>query len=278
MSKQNSVDIYSSRKKGKKGKIVAVIIIIVFALLIAAAAWVWFFNRDSIKDFLPQEETQPTTIEEFTAAEPTTAEVTTEPATVAFVEVPYVNGYAVRDAYYKLNAAGLRYTIVREYSNEVHLDYVISQEPEAGETIRQDERVVLHVSKGYDNQPAATVAPAEPFSTEPSSTEPAKSVGEKDDKKKKSAEAYILDGSDKRIITRNEVLALDNNEMTLALNEIFARHGRRFNTPSIQAYFDKQSWYKGTIAASDFDEDVLSATERTNVNTILSVMEEKGYR
>ena len=56
MSKQNSVDIYSSKKKGKKGKIAAVIIIIVLVLAAAAAAWVWFFNRDLIKDFLPQEE------------------------------------------------------------------------------------------------------------------------------------------------------------------------------------------------------------------------------
>ena len=272
MSKQNSVDIYSSKKKGKKGKIAAVIIIIVLVLAAAAAAWVWFFNRDLIKDFLPQEETRPTTVEEATTAVPTTAEVTTEPETVAFVEVPYVHGYYVKDAYYKLNDAGLRYTIVREYSDEVHLDYVISQEPEAGETIRQDERVILHVSKGYDNQPAATVAPAEPLSTEPT-----KPDGEKEDKKKTGG-TYILDGSDKRIIARSEVTGLDNNEMTLALNEIFARHGRKFNTPSIQAYFDKQSWYKGTISAADFDEDVLSAVERTNVNTILSVMEEKGYR
>lgn len=273
MSKQKSVDIYSSKKKGKKGKAAAIIIIIVLVLLIAAAAWVWFFNRDLIKDFLPQEETQPATVGEVTTAEPTTAEVTTEPETIAFVEVPNVNGYAVKDAYYKLNAEGLRYTVVREYSDEIHLDYVISQEPEAGNTIRSDERVVLHVSKGYDNQPAATVSPAEPFSTEPT-----QSSAEKEDKKKKTGGKYILDGSDKRIITRSEVLALDNNEMTLALNEIFARHGRKFNTPSIQAYFDKQSWYKGTISAADFDEDVLSATERTNVNTILSVMEEKGYR
>ena len=269
MSKQNSVDIYSSKKKGK---IAAVIIIIVLVLAAAAAAWVWFFNRDLIKDFLPQEETRPTTVEEATTAVPTTAEVTTEPETVASVEVPYVHGYYVKDAYYKLNDAGLRYTIVREYSDEVHLDYVISQEPEAGETIRKDERVILHVSKGYDNQPAATVAPAEPLSTEPT-----KADGEKEDKKKTGG-TYILDGSDKRIISRSEVTGLDNNEMTLALNEIFARHGRKFNTPSIQAYFDKQSWYKGTISAADFDEDVLSAVERTNVNTILSVMEEKGYR
>ena len=41
MSKQNSVDIYSSKKKGKKGKIAAVIIIIVLVL----AAWGVLFNR-----------------------------------------------------------------------------------------------------------------------------------------------------------------------------------------------------------------------------------------
>ena len=272
MSKQKSVDIYSSEKKGKKGKVAAIIIIIVLVLLIAAAAWVWFFNRDLIKDFLPQEETQPATVEELTSAEQEATEVTTEPETVAMVEVPYVNGYYAKDAYYKLNAAGLRYTVVREYSDEIKLDYVISQEPESGTAIRSDERVILHISKGYDNQPAATVAPAEPLSTEPTKAEGGK------EEKKKAGGTYILDGSDKRIIAKSEVSALDKNEMTLALNEIFARHGRRFTTPSIQAYFEKQSWYKGTISAADFDEGVLSAVERTNVNTILSVMEEKGYR
>ena len=268
MSKQNNVDIYSDskkkRKKGKGGKIAAIIIVVILVLALLGAAWVWFFNRDLIKDILPQEETQPSsTAAEVTTAELTTAEPTAEPATVAEIEVPDVSGYAAKDAYYKLNSVGLRYTVVREYSEDVKAEYVISQEPKPGEIIKQNDRVTLHISKGIDHPPETTVE------STTSATEPTKKPG---DKKKGS---YILDGSDTRIISRSEVEKLDDDELTLALNEIFARHGRRFKTPSIQAYFDKQEWYKGTIDPEDFDENVLSGVERANINTILSVMDDR---
>ncbi len=253
-------------KKGKGGKIALIIIVILLVLMILAAAWVWFFNRDLIKDYLPAEETQPTTVQP-TTVQPTTALQTAEPETVAEIEVPDVGGYKAKDAYYKLNSAGLKYTVVREYSDEVYAEYVLSQEPEPGEIIKKTDRVVLHISKGIDHPPEPTTAP----------NQSATAAATKPENKSKSGK-YILDGSDKRIISKSEVYKLDKNEMTLALNEIFARYGRRFNTPDIQAYFNRQDWYKGTISPSDFDEDVINSTERANVNTILEVMEEKGYR
>lgn len=252
-------------KKGKGGRIAVIIIVVLLVLMISAAAWVWFFNRNLIKDFLPVEETQPTTAQ-ATTVQPTTALQTSEPETVAEIEVPNVGGYKAKDAYYKLNSAGLKYTVVREYSENVHAEYVLSQEPEPGEIIKQTDRVVLHISKGIDHPPESTTAPNQ-----------SATAATKPESKSKSSK-YILEGSDKRIIAKSEVYKLDENEMTLALNEIFARYGRRFNTPDIQAYFNKQDWYKGTISPSDFDEDVISSTERANVNTILEVMEEKGYR
>ena len=39
----------------------------------------------------------------------------------------------------------------------------------------------------------------------------------------------------------------------MAINEIYARHGRKFDTPEIRAYFENQKWYKGTIDPGDFD-------------------------
>jgi hypothetical protein len=71
---------------------------------------------------------------------------------------------------------------------------------------------------------------------------------------------------------------MDEQELTLALNEIYARHGRRFNSAELQKYFDAQSWYHGTISPDRFDDNVLTETEEANVRTILSVMAEKGYR
>lgn len=266
MRKQNDNNIYSqSGKKHKGGKIAAIIIIIVLVLALAAAAWIWFFNRDLIKDFLPQEETTAPTTVETTTAEPTTAAPTEEPVTIAEVEVPNVTQRPAKDAYYLLQNAGLRYTVVREYSEDINSEYVISQEPEAGEVIKQNEPVLLHISKGIDNPKEVVTVPGSKEETQPTT--------EKSGEKKKQSGKYILEGSDTRYISRSEVEKLDKNEQTLALNEIFARHGRRFNTPEIQAYFDKQSWYKGTLSPSEFDESVLSAIERSNINTILNVMD-----
>lgn len=48
-------------------------------------------------------------------------------------------------------------------------------------------------------------------------------------------------------------------------NEIYARHGRRFQDPKLQAYFSAFAWYKPNDA---FREDQLNDFERLNANTI----------
>ena len=89
---------------------------------------------------------------------------------------------------------------------------------------------------------------------------------------------YILSGSDSRYISKLELTFMSKDKLTLALNEIYARHGRKFDTPSIQAYFNSKSWYHGTISPSDFDESSLNEYEDANVQTIVSVMRSRGFR
>ena len=64
---------------------------------------------------------------------------------------------------------------------------------------------------------------------------------------------YILEGSDSRYITEKEVENLSEAERRLAKNEIYARHGRMFDSADLQDYFESKSWYKGTVKPSDFD-------------------------
>ena len=64
---------------------------------------------------------------------------------------------------------------------------------------------------------------------------------------------YILPDSNSRLYTREELSGLDDNTLQLAINEIYARHGRKFNTESMQAYFDGKSWYSGTVDPEVFD-------------------------
>ncbi len=67
-------------------------------------------------------------------------------------------------------------------------------------------------------------------------------------------------GSDEAAIDADEVFEMEPGRLRLARNEIFARHGRRFQSADLQAFFDLRDWYR----AAD-GEPVLSAVERANV-------------
>ena len=64
---------------------------------------------------------------------------------------------------------------------------------------------------------------------------------------------YILAQSNSRVYTSEELSGLDDNTLQMAINEIYARHGRKFNTQSMQEYFNGKSWYSGTVEPEAFD-------------------------
>lgn len=78
---------------------------------------------------------------------------------------------------------------------------------------------------------------------------------------------YIIPGSDSRYIGYSDISGLSSWEIKLAKNEIYARHGRRFNNSEIQAYFNKQSWYYGSVSPSNdsYIENQFNDYERENV-------------
>jgi len=55
---------------------------------------------------------------------------------------------------------------------------------------------------------------------------------------------------------------LDLSEMR---NEIYARHGREFSDPNIQAYFAQQSWYKPLYKPQEFPASLLTPVQQTNI-------------
>lgn len=61
---------------------------------------------------------------------------------------------------------------------------------------------------------------------------------------------------------------LSKEELRLARNEIFARHGRKFDDAQLQSYFESKSWYNGTIDPDDFSESMLSEIEKKNIELI----------
>ena len=80
---------------------------------------------------------------------------------------------------------------------------------------------------------------------------------------------YILPDSSTRVYSASELDSLTSNQLWLARNEIYARHGRKFSNSTLQEYFNGKSWYNGTIAPENFDESVLNGVERQNVDAIM---------
>ena len=87
---------------------------------------------------------------------------------------------------------------------------------------------------------------------------------------------YMLPLSSVRLLTEADVRHLSERELRIAVNEIFARNGRRFQDRELQAYFDGQAWYRGTIQPDDFDSAVLSHIERENAEFLRWYMEYGG--
>lgn len=67
-------------------------------------------------------------------------------------------------------------------------------------------------------------------------------------------------------------------ECKIARNEIYARHGRRFNDEQLQGYFDICSWYEGTVSPEAFSEGVLNEVEKSNLQVISEYESKMGYR
>ena len=89
---------------------------------------------------------------------------------------------------------------------------------------------------------------------------------------------YIIQDSDTRYITKADLEGFDAQTCKLARNELYARHGRKFDDETLQNYFNGCSWYQGTIEAKDFDESVLSDIEKANRDMIVEYETEQGYR
>lgn len=68
-----------------------------------------------------------------------------------------------------------------------------------------------------------------------------------------------------KLLTRADVMGLVPDDARRLRNEIYARHGRRFQDPQLRRYFASFSWYK---PSSSFREGMLSETEKRNAQLI----------
>ena len=96
-----------------------------------------------------------------------------------------------------------------------------------------------------------------------------KTDSDKDKELKKSK--MILPESSYRYLFSEEILQFSKEELRIARNEIYARHGRKFSSRDLQEYFESCDWYVPIYEAEEFDESILSEVEKENIKTIKEI-------
>lgn len=91
---------------------------------------------------------------------------------------------------------------------------------------------------------------------------------ETETKSKGRPDEYIFPESDERVLNDNEINALSMIDLRLAINEIYARHGRKFKEKELSSYFESKSWYYGYLDRESFDESVFNVYEKENINRL----------
>ncbi|MCI9128902.1 MAG: YARHG domain-containing protein [Eggerthellaceae bacterium] len=81
--------------------------------------------------------------------------------------------------------------------------------------------------------------------------------------------SYLIPESGTRLLTDRDLDGYDAYYLYFARNEIFARHGRKFQNDDLQEYFNLMPWYTPLIEPEDFDDSYLSDIEKANYEKIL---------
>lgn len=79
---------------------------------------------------------------------------------------------------------------------------------------------------------------------------------------------YLLPDADTRYYTESEISGMSVKILCYAKNEIYAKHGRKFQSEELQEYFDSQPWYYGKIEPGDFSESVFNEYEKANIELL----------
>ena len=93
------------------------------------------------------------------------------------------------------------------------------------------------------------------------------------------ASEYILPDSDTRCLTEEDVTGLSEEEIRIALNEIYARHGRIFQSEDLNVYFASRSWYEPKYSAEEFsavESSIMNDYEKKNIEFLAEVRDGKS--
>lgn len=271
--------------KKKKNKFIIVLCAVVIA---AALGFIGFCVYNGLSNSSTDNKT--TTAETATSAEvttqaPSTAVPTTVPATTeqvttssSYNNVVPVVGYGYSYGKKLLEQAGFTVEISDyEYSYDYPEGYIISQTPEGDTSASTGTVVKLVISSGQIQR--ETEAPA--TQAQQSSNSQNSSSGNSNSQSSNAQSSsntntnnnggFIFPNSDSSYLSNAQVSTLSDNDLQLAINEIYARRGRIFKDASLNAYFNSQSWYEGKYTAEEFEKNVKFNTyEQKNLQLLIN--------
>lgn len=266
--------------KKKKNKFVIILCAVVIA---AALGFIGFCVYNGLSN--SSTDNKATTAETATSAEvttqaPSTAMPTTVPATTeqvttssSYNNVVPVVGYGYSYGKKLLEQAGFTVEISDyEYSYDYPEGYIISQTPEGDTSASTGTVVKLVISSGQIQR--ETEAPA--TQAHQSSNSQNNSSGNSNSQSSSNTNTnnnggFIFPNSDSSYLSNAQVSALSDDDLQLAINEIYARRGRIFKDASLNAYFNSQSWYEGKYTPEEFEKNVKFNTyEQKNLQLLIN--------
>lgn len=266
--------------KKKKNKFIIILCAIVIA---AALGFIGFCVYNGLSNSSTDNKTttaETATSVEVTTQAPSTAMPTTVPATTeqvttssSYNNVVPVVGYGYSYGKKLLEQAGFTVEISDyEYSYDYPEGYIISQTPEGDTSASTGTVVKLVISSGQIQR--ETEAPA--TQAQQSSNSQNSSSGNSNSQSSSNTNTnnnggFIFPNSDSSYLSNAQVSALSDDDLQLAINEIYARRGRIFKDASLNAYFNSQSWYEGKYTPEDFEKNVKFNTyEQKNLQLLIN--------
>ena len=82
------------------------------------------------------------------------------------------------------------------------------------------------------------------------------------------SDEYLLPYSSTYELLYDDLDGFTSTELRIAKNEIYARHGRQFQSKDLQDYFNSKSWYSSLPKLPMGTEPTLSSIEKTNIEMI----------
>ena len=150
---------------------------------------------------------------------------------------------------------------------------VKSQEEIEAEKAAEEERKKEEEAKKAEEEKKAEEA---------KKAEETKKAEEEQKKEEESASSgksdeYIFPDSNSEYLAKSDIKGLSQSEVRLAINEIYARRGARFESASNKKYFESKSWYKAICSQSEAEKK-FNKYEKKNVDLLVEYEESKGWR